>query len=88
MQGSITQENLKKFFSGKVNVPLDSLVELLVTAVVLQFIQLKFADQKVNWNLVVKKGQTWLSKESTKSNVSNVNWDVTSNEYLKSINAL
>ena len=81
-------ESIKKFFGEKLKETMtDAFVDLMVTAVVLQFIQVKFADQQINWNLVVKKGQGWLNKESTKLN-SNIDWAVTSNEYLKSVKAL
>ena len=88
INSSATLPSLKKLLETTVSgVNSDTLLDVLVTSVVITFIQKKFADQQINWNLVVKKSQSWVTKESTKFNV-NVDWSSVATRYLTSINAL
>ena len=63
----VSLEMLKtEFPSTTVNLT-DEILEIFVTVIVCQYLQLKFADLQVNWNLVVKKAQTWVNKEADKN---------------------
>jgi len=63
--GSLSAEKIKKALSsivkGSINADLEN---LWATAVVVAFLQVKFPRQRVNWELVVGKGQRWVAKQA------------------------
>lgn len=67
------------FFFLTLLVPVNDNTEIyLITAIVCLYFASKFADMKTNWNLVVKKSQTWLKKES-----KDLDWEQAGNLFLK-----
>jgi len=68
--GSLSAESIKKAISALVQGDVSADVEAVwVTAVVLAFLQYRFPRQKTNWDLVVKKGKRWISKQAKGLNV-------------------
>jgi hypothetical protein len=84
---SATLENVKKQFPATDVSLTDELVEILITAIVCQYFKLKFADQQINWNLVVKKALGWVKKEADKSGLGTLDFEASASNYLK-VNSL
>jgi hypothetical protein len=76
-------ESVKKAFPATSVSLTDALVELFITVIVCQYFKLKFADQQVNWNLVIKKALGWAKKEAEKSGLSSVDLEASAVNYLK-----
>jgi len=72
---SVSVENLKKIPNLPVSPATDEIVAIFITAIVVEIFQKKFEDQKVNWNLIVKKSKSWIAKESAKQlQLDNFDW--------------
>jgi len=49
---------------------------IFITAIVVAIFNAKYADQKVNWTLIVKKSNNWIKKESSNSKIpEDFDWD-------------
>ncbi len=75
----------KQFPSTKKKVT-DEMVEIFITVIVCQYFKLKFAEQSVNWNLIVKKAQGWVKKEAEKAGIASLDFEASANNFLKSLN--
>ncbi len=64
----------------------DEILEIFITVIVCQFFKLKYAEQSVNWNLVVKKAQGWIKKESEKVGVADLDFEASATTFLKTLN--
>lgn len=59
---------------------------LLITWIVCQFLERRYADQKINWDLCAKKAKRWVRKESASVGVAeDFDWDSLANKFLSSV---
>jgi len=89
---SISTEELRKYFPPAVNsqtpppnpVDLDS---VLVTVVVCCYLARKYADQQIQFDLVVKKAQGWIKREVTRLKVGTEleEWEAAAKRLLSTI---
>jgi hypothetical protein len=48
---------------------------VLVTALVCNFFALKHKDMQTTWNLVTKKANGWIKKETDRLNLGGIDWN-------------
>ena len=77
-------EEVKKLFPTTSVSLTDELVEIFITVIVCQFFKLKYPDQQVNWNLVVKKALGWVKKEAEKNGLGDLDFETSAQNYVKS----
>ncbi len=56
-------------------------LDILITAIVCLIFSMKFADEQVSWNLVVKKANAWVKKESERLNLT-LDWNALGGSFL------
>ena len=85
---SASMEDVKKQFPDTSVSLTDALIEIFITVIVCQYFKVKFADQQIYWNLVLKKALAWVKKEAEKNGIGAVDLDAGAVNYLKSKNVV
>jgi hypothetical protein len=60
----------------------DAALSVFASALVCALFELKFAQEKVTWQLVVKKARSWITKQA----LTGVDWDAAAKSFLKAKN--
>eukprot|EP01119_Soliformovum_irregulare_P016300 TRINITY_DN4699_c0_g1_i2.p1 TRINITY_DN4699_c0_g1~~TRINITY_DN4699_c0_g1_i2.p1 ORF type:complete len:850 (+),score=284.73 TRINITY_DN4699_c0_g1_i2:75-2624(+) len=69
---SINAASIKSAMPSSISEPSDEIIAIIVTAIAIAIFEIKFAQQKTDWNLVVKKARIFVKKESGKAGISTV----------------
>jgi len=80
---NVTEDTLKTNIAIEVTA---DIVIIFITAIVVALFEKKFPSQKINWNLVVKKANSWIKKESIKAGIpEDFDWSRSASNFLSSM---
>jgi len=57
-------------------------IDIFITAVIMNFISTNFPDQKVSWNLVLRKSSEWIKKEESLFSLKDTDWNALATSFL------
>eukprot|EP01114_Cavostelium_apophysatum_P024203 TRINITY_DN940_c0_g1_i3.p1 TRINITY_DN940_c0_g1~~TRINITY_DN940_c0_g1_i3.p1 ORF type:complete len:876 (-),score=276.34 TRINITY_DN940_c0_g1_i3:53-2680(-) len=77
--GSISVDAIKNSYPKSVST---TNFDLWMTAIVIAYLSTQFADQKVNWDLVVDKAKKWIKKEEKNLGGNPPDWEVEAKAFL------
>ncbi|KAL6040638.1 von Willebrand factor A domain-containing protein 5A [Balamuthia mandrillaris] len=85
--GRIKADHIKKGVPSELeNKADDAVLDLWATAIVVEYLTSKFADQKTNWDLVVKKAKKWILRQHKQLNIKpeSLDWLAKASAFVQS----